>query len=151
MFGYELTTYAHVMETADSMGAATRETVELALNGYLRCALWTSVDYGADEYLDTLGYSVSDFDRETFDTAAVDVWNLLLTCWGDVWDGFTVDLSGIEPEQLGHDFWLTRNRHGAGFWDRGLGEVGDKLTRLSHGFGGVEPYIDPATNKIRAE
>lgn len=151
MFGYELTTYAHVMETADSMGAATRKTVELALIGYLRCALWTSVDYDADEYLDTLGYSVSDFDRETFDAAAVDVWNLLLTCWGDVWDGFTVDLSGIEPEQLGHDFWLTRNRHGAGFWDRGLGEVGDKLTRLSHGFGGVELYINPATNKICAE
>lgn len=22
-------------------------------------------------------------------------------------------------EQAGHDFWLTRNGHGAGFWDRG--------------------------------
>lgn len=26
------------------------------------------------------------------------------------------------PTQAGHDFWLTRNGHGAGFWDRGLGE-----------------------------
>lgn len=31
-------------------------------------------------------------------------------------------------EQASHDFWLTRNGHGAGFWDRGLGDVGDKLT-----------------------
>lgn len=27
-----------------------------------------------------------------------------------------------------HDYWLTRNHHGAGFWDRGLGDLGDRLT-----------------------
>jgi hypothetical protein len=33
------------------------------------------------------------------------------------------------PEQNGHDFWLTRNSHGAGFWDRGYPkEVSDTLT-----------------------
>lgn len=31
-------------------------------------------------------------------------------------------------EQAGHDFWLTRNGHGAGFWDRGLGDIGERLT-----------------------
>ena len=30
--------------------------------------------------------------------------------------------------QAGRDFWLTRNGHGVGFWDRGLGAVGDTLT-----------------------
>ena len=29
----------------------------------------------------------------------------------------------------GHDYWLTRNGHGAGFWDRDLGKVGDELTK----------------------
>lgn len=24
----------------------------------------------------------------------------------------------LDPERLGHDLWLTRNGHGAGFWDR---------------------------------
>ena len=28
----------------------------------------------------------------------------------------------------GHDYWLTRNDHGAGFWDRDLGEIGNRLT-----------------------
>lgn len=28
----------------------------------------------------------------------------------------------------GHDYWLTRNGHGAGFWDRDLGDVGDRLS-----------------------
>lgn len=37
--------------------------------------------------------------------------------------------------QSGYDFWLTRNRHGAGFWDRGYGKVGDELTNAAHTYG----------------
>jgi len=32
-------------------------------------------------------------------------------------------------EQIGHDLWLTRGGHGAGFWDRDLPN-GDKLTEI---------------------
>lgn len=39
------------------------------------------------------------------------------------------------PEQAGHDFALTRNHHGAGFWDRGLSDVGDRLTAAAHPYG----------------
>ena len=40
------------------------------------------------------------------------------------------------PEAMvAHDFWLTRNGHGAGFWDRGLGKVGDELTKTANSFG----------------
>lgn len=42
----------------------------------------------------------------------------------------------------GHDFWLTRNHHGAGFWDRGLpGDLGKLLTDAAHAFGGVNLYL----------
>lgn len=34
-------------------------------------------------------------------------------------------------EQAGVDLWLTRNGHGAGFWDRGLGRVGEDLSKLA--------------------
>lgn len=37
--------------------------------------------------------------------------------------------------QHGHDFALSRNRHGAGFWDRGYGPVGDALTEAAHAYG----------------
>lgn len=30
--------------------------------------------------------------------------------------------------RAGHDFLLTRNGHGCGYWDRELGELGDRLT-----------------------
>lgn len=30
-----------------------------------------------------------------------------------------IEEEGIDNEMIGHDIWLTRNSHGAGFWDRG--------------------------------
>ena len=50
------------------------------------------------------------------------------------------DEHGFTLEQAGHDFWLTRNGHGAGFWDRGLGERGDRLTAAAHAYGTSELY-----------
>lgn len=44
-------------------------------------------------------------------------------------------------EKAGHDFWLTRNHHGAGFWDRGLGELGDRLTAACRIYGGSDLYL----------
>lgn len=32
-----------------------------------------------------------------------------------------------DEERAGNDYWYTRNGHGTGFWDRGLGEIGDRL------------------------
>lgn len=42
----------------------------------------------------------------------------------------------------GHDFALTRNRHGAGFWDGDLPEdLGNRLTEAAHAEGEVSPYL----------
>lgn len=51
------------------------------------------------------------------------------------WNGpGTGPLDGIES-YAGHDFWLTRVGHGAGFWDRGLGDLGERLTDASKAYG----------------
>ena len=50
-------------------------------------------------------------------------------------------LAGLDSSQCGHDFALTRNHHGAGFWDRGLGPIGDALTTASHAYGQVDLYV----------
>lgn len=44
-------------------------------------------------------------------------------------------------ELAGHDFALTRNGHGAGFWDRGLGEVGERLSDLARLYGESSWYV----------
>jgi hypothetical protein len=39
-------------------------------------------------------------------------------------------------QSAGHDFFLTRNGHGAGFWDRGYPEdLGEALSEASRKFG----------------
>lgn len=43
-------------------------------------------------------------------------------------------------ERAGHDFWLTRNGHGAGFWDRGLGDLGGRLSAAAKVYGGCDLY-----------
>ena len=43
---------------------------------------------------------------------------------------------------VGHDFWLTRNGHGVGFWARDLpGTLGDELSALAHVAGELDVYI----------
>jgi hypothetical protein len=37
----------------------------------------------------------------------------------------------------GRDFWYTRCGHGVGFWDRGLGDLGDKLSAIAKTYGDV--------------
>jgi hypothetical protein len=45
-------------------------------------------------------------------------------------------------ERAGHDFWLTRNHHGAGFWDGDWSEPeATELTRISHEMGEVDLYV----------
>ncbi len=46
------------------------------------------------------------------------------------------DILPYDLTQAGQDFWLTRNRHGAGFWDGDYpNDVGQRLTDASHAFG----------------
>jgi hypothetical protein len=43
--------------------------------------------------------------------------------------------SGRPYDYAGHDFALTRNGHGAGYWDRGLGMLGEALTQMARPYG----------------
>lgn len=49
--------------------------------------------------------------------------------------------ASYDYESVGHDFFLTRERHGAGFWDRGFGNDGQILTEKCHEFGESSPYM----------
>lgn len=51
------------------------------------------------------------------------------------------DLAEMSPTQAGHDLYLTRNSHGAGYWDRGLGDRGDRLTKAAHAWGSWTLYV----------
>lgn len=119
------------------MTAPADSDLDTFLDHYIVCALWSSHDESRDDGGDPLdrNYSADDLAPDALaemreDCRAFmdsDAWHAAHR--GDFWT----------LEQGGHDFWLTRNGHGAGFWDRysgGEGEAhGDALSDLSKTFG----------------
>lgn len=43
--------------------------------------------------------------------------------------------------QAAHDYALTRNGHGVGFWDRGLGDIGEQLSSICDDMGEMDIYL----------
>lgn len=43
--------------------------------------------------------------------------------------------------RAGHDFYLSRAGHGTGFWDRGLGDLGDRLHAAAQGYGSPDDHM----------
>lgn len=106
---------------------------ETFLDAYIACALWSSTDHSDESGGEPLDRSYS---RENLSKDALQV----MTEDCNVFQRMARRLLHQTPddygeERAGHDFWLTRNHHGAGFWDGDLGEVGKKLTELAHSFG----------------
>lgn len=51
------------------------------------------------------------------------------------------ELSRRDDESAGHDYYLSRCGHGAGFFDRGDGDVFDRLQDAASDDGNVDHYI----------
>jgi hypothetical protein len=100
---------------------------------YLVCALWSSVQEDGSPFDDD--YSIDDFSEETLKEVTEECSDFRTA------NAELLEQSGLDDEQAGHDFWLTRNHHGAGFWDRGLGETGRILTDAAHVYGSVDVYV----------
>ena len=103
------------------------------LQDYIETALWSSIDHNTDEPLDK-NYSIDDIDAETLKRCQIDI-DAFIERAGNL-------LDDLNDSPIMHDFWLTRNRHGAGFWDGDYPkEIGEKLTDLSHSFGEIDFYV----------
>jgi hypothetical protein len=90
-----------------------------------------------DSSLETIGFGLSDIDADSWMQMQADVKDFIEGCLSERPDCF----DGMDAERVGHDFWLTRNGHGVGFWDRGLGELGDWLTTMSKPYGESTLYV----------
>jgi len=107
------------------------ERLDSFTGSYITTALWSSTDdngepidrsYGRDDIADeTLAKMIADCDAFQKQNEAL--------------------LEEGTSERAGHDFWLTRNRHGAGFWDGDWPVNGDKLTEAAHAFGECHLYV----------
>ena len=111
------------------------------IGAYAAAALWSSTGDDGSPLDDTHGPD---------DISPTCLASMRETCT-DFIAGNAADLSGYADRmkntewspsaRAGHDFWLTRNGHGAGFWDRGLGALGDRLTAAAEVYSSVDLYV----------
>src|SRR5690349_14905333 len=112
------------------------------VRSYLETALWSSTDENGiplddSRYSDyelapkTLARFIADCER--FEQESDPIIN-------SVTEYHAASLLSRQP--IAHDFWLTRNRHGAGFWDGDYPEpIATQLTDLAHSFGECDLYV----------
>jgi hypothetical protein len=132
--------------------------VDTMVDGYVAALLWAGLDWslvtedgkGEDNPIPLdENYDSDDISDEAMDTIRQECeefyeTHALILDW--------ITTRGPEgcrfygPEQAGIDFYLTRNGHGAGFWDRGLGILGDILSAGSKPYGETNEY--PHEGKI---
>jgi len=102
------------------------------VKGYIEALKWSSAD-GDHESLE--GFELS---RQAYLWCLSDCDQFLFGSQHLLDKAF--DIYGAE--MAGHDFWLTRNGHGAGYWDGDLPEtLGEELTLRATGVGPREPYL----------
>ena len=95
----------------------SNHSIKEVLKYYLQCALWVE-DYD-EEVKDKTIYDFSDNAKEQAKSE--------IEWFVDSCEYMTDDMFGnTMDEDIGHDLWLSRNGHGAGFFDRDYTEEEEK-------------------------
>ena len=108
----------------------TKRTV--FLTAYINAALWSSTDDNGTPFDET--YTAKDFYADVTCQMIEDCAAFLAKA----------DIPDNLLPQAGHDFWLTRNGHGTGFWDRPEiygEEKAQELSALAETFWFVDLYV----------
>lgn len=131
----------------EEYNVSTDVDIKSVMNSYLESAIWTEEERIKEEenseYSDMYGDNYDDIDNE--DSSNVSIKALLpqtdfsidniaddskIHAYYDIkkfleYAGDAV--KDIDASSLGHDIWLTRNHHGAGFFDRGYDSDVEKI------------------------
>jgi len=119
-----------------------------AVDAYLEAALWSSTDEDQEPMDDK--YSADDFAPSALKQAETEVAYFLKevdqaeAVLNDRFEERGLDpVSFVSAERYGRDFWLTRNGHGTGFWDRAEiygEEMAELLSDIAHRAGERDVY-----------
>jgi hypothetical protein len=96
-----------------------RKQIDGFTRGYIEALFWTECNSDNPELEDC---SINDLSPEAWETILRDCRDYQELNADDL-ECYCFEYS---DEYAGHDFWLTRNGHGAGFWDR---DTSDDLTK----------------------
>jgi len=112
--------------------------IDAFTQGYIATAFWSSSDESNDQGGEPLdrNYDISDLSPGAL--------QVMIRDCAKFQENNADDLANSEnsDSRCGHDFWLTRNGHGAGFWDGDYPEgIEGRLTTASDAFGECSLYI----------
>ena len=116
---------------------------------YVEAALWSSVDEKGDPLDDHFG--PDDIEADTLDKMATDCKEFQRENADWLSQAkYPNKQTHTDLEMAGHDFWLTRNSHGAGYWDGDLPDfLGGFLTEAAKAHGEFNLYV--ADGKVHGE
>jgi hypothetical protein len=98
-------------------------------------------------------FSVSDFTEEALEVLRAHAFSFWCRMWCYIDHEKPPTSSHTAPRnatQAGHDFWLTQNGHGAGFWDGGWPVYGEQFTKLSKCYPEINLYVT-SENQVGVE
>src|ERR1035437_1508093 len=122
-------------ENINSMAADNNFDVNKILNSYLETAIWAEE---SDEN-DLQGKTIHEIDKNSKANSAIEMYQFLQKAQQEASD----ELNTYDEEAIGHNLWLSRNGHGAGFFD----DNNDKLQNLARNMKPVDIYLS-VDNKI---
>lgn len=108
------------------------------VNGYVTCMLWISNDNSDDTGGEPLDSNHNADDIPADDMKAIEADCRRFSRENAALLDQAINREGYTSERAGHDFWLNREGHGAGFWDRDElkeGKLGQALSDASRAFG----------------
>jgi hypothetical protein len=118
-------------------------TLDAFTQAYVECALWSSTDESTPSggYPLDKNYTIADIDPAALAIMALDC-RKFQDAHGAMIDSAEMNRPSDHRAAAGHDFWLTRNGHGCGFWDGDWAEpAGETLTEASKRFGECNLYV----------
>lgn len=124
------------MKTIDS-----KEFAEF-LAGYTAALLWSSTDEVNGETVNLDDYATSTAADDHCRAACLAFFEANAADLAEAARLYVSSQGSTGYEMAGHDFALTRNRHGAGYWDGDLPEeLGNRLTEAAKAAGECWPYL----------
>lgn len=112
------------------------DDLKIFLAQYIQTALWSTNDESDESGGEPMDfhYGSEDLHPATLAKMTEDCRKFLSENRADI---------GDRVSDAGHDFFLTRNHHGCGFWETPdwPEEPGQRLTNTSHSFGEVNLYV----------
>lgn len=134
-----------ILDCGDRDSALKFKALDSFTQGYIEAMFFTSTgpdDELKEAHVGELAPEAWQMIQEDCAKFQADNAALLEAALASDWRGKPNDYGEVcyDDERAGRDFWFTRNGHGVGYWDRGLGAIGERLSSACRAYRELDLY-----------